>query len=189
MKLNCRSLTFVLLLTAVNGFVVGPQTSRSTTQPLTATLRDDSADASATPRDVVQGLAVSALFGLAMIFNPLPSLADGKKIRTCFCSGYSLLFCYCIPENYAERNHVFAIAGHLLNLRLRPNSCISNMFHRFHFFIQVKRINSNCLPLISATKTAAKLLVPQWGSRMAPVMPCLICVNAPYPIPKQPVSI
>lgn len=68
-------------MTAVNGFVVGPQaTSRTATQPLAATLRDDNADASVSPRDVVQGLAVSALFGLAMVFNPLPSLADGKKI-------------------------------------------------------------------------------------------------------------
>ena len=80
----CRSLTLALLLTAVSGFVVGPQGSRSATLALEAAQRGENEDATLSPREVVQGLAVSALFGFAMVFSPLPSLADGKKAQLHF---------------------------------------------------------------------------------------------------------
>ena len=82
----CRSLSFAVLLTTVRGFV-GPQTSATTgsrTQ-LAATSSDDM-----TTGDVIKGLAFSALFGFAMVFNPLPSSADGTVDILCFLLSYLL---------------------------------------------------------------------------------------------------
>lgn len=70
----CRSLAFSLsLLTAVSGFV-GPQISSSTTSRTQLAAASDDSNTG----DIIKGLAFSALFGLAMVVNPLPSLADGQ---------------------------------------------------------------------------------------------------------------
>jgi hypothetical protein len=78
---TCQSLTIALAMTqaAVNGFVC-PLNAASRTRCAftTAASFNEESDVILSTGDWVKGLAFSAIFGLAMVMNPLPSVADGR---------------------------------------------------------------------------------------------------------------
>lgn len=78
---TCQSLIIALAMTlsAVNGFVCPLNAaSRARCASTTAASSNDEGDVIVCTEGWVKGLAFSALFGLAMVMNPLPSVADGR---------------------------------------------------------------------------------------------------------------
>ena len=66
----------LMTLTGVNAFVTPQNAGVRTAVSLQAHADEDG---SVSVGDVMKGLAFSALFGLSMVVNPLPSMADGES--------------------------------------------------------------------------------------------------------------
>ena len=71
-----QSIATVALLATVNAFVT-PQHTLARSQVSLAAASSSNDEDRASMGDVMKGLAFTALFGLSMIANPLPSMADG----------------------------------------------------------------------------------------------------------------